>query len=279
MRKQLEWLHEHGVQGKHEDVVIRRENAVDIAKKQLQDSKGRPRFADPNDRRVIYASPLVDVAGNMELVRETVEICKLILTLTHWQIRLLSKFSLLPKVAQMLDEWDDVEMTPMQLRARHRIIYGLSTGTLDDKLTAAFEQGTSLVSKRIQALHQLQDSGYRTFGMVCPSLPQSNYNEFARNMCAALRYDRMEEVWAEVINLRGESFTRTYDALADAGRMEAQWIKSVSEDKSEWERYARETFLAHTDYCPAKKLRFLQYVNNGNRSWWESAEEMGAVLL
>jgi hypothetical protein len=124
MRKRQPWMAEHGVTGKHEDIVIRRENAAEIVRRQLTDAKGKPRFNDPNDRRVIYASPLVDVAGNMELVRETVEICKVILNLTHWQIRLLSKSNLLPKIAQAIQEWN-----------RHhcaRLIFGVSTGTLDD---------------------------------------------------------------------------------------------------------------------------------------------------
>lgn len=71
--------------------------------------RGRPKFrtlaGGQPDRRVIYASPLVDVAGNLELVRETVEICRVILELTNWQIRLLSKSNLLPKIAEGLEAW------------------------------------------------------------------------------------------------------------------------------------------------------------------------------
>src|SRR5947208_2637146 len=52
-----------------------------------------------------------------------------------------------------------------------RMIFGVSTGTFDDRLAAAFEEGTPLVSKRINSLHVLQDNGFRTYAMVCPSLP------------------------------------------------------------------------------------------------------------
>jgi len=82
---------------------------------------------------VIYASPLVDVAANMDLARETVEICKVILELTNWEIRLLSKSNLLPKIAESLTGY------------RSRMIYGVSTGNLDDPLAAAYEQGTPKV--------------------------------------------------------------------------------------------------------------------------------------
>ena len=286
MAKQLPTLAKHGVTGKHEDIVIRRKNAVDIVRRQLTDTKGRPRFGDHSDRRVIYASPLVDVAGNMELVRETVEICKVILELTHWHIRLLSKSNLLPKVAAMLDDYfsTDGRCSPVEkIYPKNRVIYGVSTGTLDDGLAKAFEQGTPLVSKRIESLHWLQDNGYRTFGMVCPSLPQKHYREFAESMAAAIRYEKCERVWAEVINTRGESFTRTHKALSDAGyHDEAEMLRCVSTDpeaKFWWEKYAQATFMAHTEFCPPEKLRFLQYINNGNRDWWTVQVQRGAVLL
>lgn len=268
MQKQTLWLKEHGVTGKHEDVVIRRDNPIEVARRQLEKAK------DKDKPLVIYASPLVDVAANMELVRETVEMCLLILQQTQWHIRLLSKSNLLPKIAQSL------EMCAPSLKARERLIYGVSTGTLDDKLAQAFEEGCPLVGKRIQSLHWLQDNGFRTFGMVCPSLPQRDYGFFAERMRDAIRYDRCEHVWAEVINVRGDSYTRTIEALTLAGAMEvAGDLIEVSHNQSKWEQYARDTFLAHAKFCPPEKLRFLQYVNKGNREWWRANVSKGAVLL
>ena len=275
MRKHMPWMRKHGVTGKHEDIVVRRGNAVEIVRRQLTDHKGNPKFLDWNDQRVIYASPLVDVAGNMELVRETVAICKEILNLTEWQIRLLSKSNLLPKIAIGLSD------AGLPLCSRERVIYGVSTGTLDDGLAKAFEQGTPLVSKRTESLHWLQDNGYRTFGMICPSLPQHDYDKFAREMAAAIRWERCEHVWAEVINARGESFRRTYDSLALHGFSEkAAQFKTVSTNPLAWEKYARDTFEAHAKiYGRSGKLRFLQYVTNGTRDFWESQSERGAICL
>src|SRR5687768_1875725 len=48
--------------------VIRREHPLEVLEKQLLDSKGRPKHLNDGPK-VIYASPLVDVAANMELVR------------------------------------------------------------------------------------------------------------------------------------------------------------------------------------------------------------------
>jgi hypothetical protein len=87
---------------KHTEVVIRRENALALLRKQLYHPDGRRKRCDPQDRRVVFGSTLVDVAANMELVRETTEACLQILQATNWQIRLLSKSPLLRKVAGSL---------------------------------------------------------------------------------------------------------------------------------------------------------------------------------
>jgi DNA repair photolyase len=147
---------------------------------------------------------------------------------------------------------------------------------------AAIEVGTARVSKRLESLHWLQDRGLRTFGMICPSLPQEDYGLFSREACDAIRVDRCEHLWAEVINLRGESLTRTVAALEGAGlRAEAERLKSVSGKGAgaRWEDYARSTFLAHAGKVPSDKLRFLQYVTEATSPWWAEHSERGAVLL
>lgn len=265
---------------KHEEIVVRRENPVDVLRRQLTRPNGSPRVTGSEEAgRVIFASPLVDVAANMDLVRETIEACRVILELTPWTIRLLSKSNLLPKVAEGLAD----------PAIKHRVIYGVSTGTLNDRLAQAFEGGTPRVSKRIQSIHWLQDHGFRTYGMICPSLPletREDYRDFARECAEKLRADRMEHVWAEVINVRGESFERTEGALRAAGfEREAEWLKSVSlgtpESKRAWEDYARWTFEGHAEVYATKpgKLRFLQYVTKPTQAWWAAREAQGAVLL
>lgn len=128
-----------------QDVVIRRRDAVQRIKQRLLRADGSNRFDDPADRRVAYSSTLVDVAANMDLLRETAEACNVILDHTHWQIRLLSKSNILHKLVEMIPE-----------RNHQRLIFGFSTGTLDDRVAKAIESGTPLVSKRIESLHWLQ---------------------------------------------------------------------------------------------------------------------------
>ena len=267
MRKQKPYLHSLGIDAPHEQIVIRRRGAIARLRAELTDRSGRPKYKTPNDTRVIYSSPSVDVAANMELVRETIEACKVILDLTNWQIRLLSKSNLLPKIAQELSTHRD------------RMIYGVSTGTLDDQLARVFEEGTALVSKRISSLHWLQDNGFRTFGMICPSLPQTNYQCFASEMHNAIRADRCEHVWAEVLNVRGDSMTRTRNALVAGGfAQEAEMLWQTRSGEA-WEDYARQTFLAHAPLYSLGKLRFLQYATPCNRDWWEARREGGVVCL
>lgn len=255
------------------DVVIRRRNSLEVLKSQLVNVDGTPVYPDPDDNRVVFSSTLVDVAANMELLRETAAACLLILQHTHWQIRLLSKSSLLKLLIER-------EMIPKEYH--HRFILGFSIGTLDDKVAAAIELNTGLVSTRIKALHWLQDHGIRTFGMICPSLAQDDYAKFSRDICAAIRVDRCEHIWAEVINVRGQSLTKTLDALRGAGLdAEASRLEAVSGPKSKgaWEQYARSTFLAHKVNIPADKLRFLQYVKPETTGWWKEQIPNGAVLL
>jgi DNA repair photolyase len=244
---------------------------VKLLRNQLLKSDGSPRYPDPADRRVAYSSTLVDVAANMELLRETAEASNLIVDHTSWDIGLLSKSHLLLKlVADLL----------VPERHHHRLIFGFSTGTLDDRVATAIEQGAAKVSKRIQSLHWQQDRGLRTFGMICPSLPQEDYDLFSRNACAAIRVDRREDVWAEVINLRGQSLTRTIDALKKAGLDDdPDRLHAVSGKGSDerWEEYARKTFMAHVEHVRSGKLRFLQYVSPSSVEWWASRKAGGAV--
>lgn len=257
----------------HASIVVRRRNPIEILERQLTYKDGSSRFDDPNDQRVIFASPLVDVAANMVLVRETIEACLLILRTTNWHIRLLSKSNLLPKVAEALADH------------KSRVIYGVSTGTLSDGLARAFEPDAPLVSQRIKSLHRLQDDGFRTFGMICPSLPQPDfeaYVEFAQKCAEAICAERCEHVWAEVMNVRGDSLLNTTKALRNAGYgAEATRLNQVSQDGPEWEEYARSTFAAHAAVYADQpgKLRFMQYVKKGTRPYWESRKTAGAILL
>jgi DNA repair photolyase len=255
------------------DAVIRRRNSVELLSEQLLRRSGKRKFPDDDDHRVVFSSSTVDVAANMELLRETAGLCNLILEHTGWQIRLLSKSHLLHKLVAdgMIPE-----------RYHNRLIFGFSTGTVVDQVARAIERGTALVSRRIESLHWLQDNGFRTFGMICPSLPQNDYERFSREICAAIRVEKCEHVWAEPINVRGESLSKTLFALRAAGHdNEASRLAAVSGggNGNAWEDYTRQTFLAHSENIEPGKLRFLQYIDESSADWWADRRCLGAVLL
>ncbi len=255
------------------EAVIRRRNSVELLRDQLLTPSGTSKFSQREDCRVVFSSSTVDVAANMELLRETATLINLILEHTHWHIRLLSKSHLLHKLVAdgMIPE-----------KYHHRLIFGFSTGSLDDQVAQSIEKGTALVSKRIESLHWLQDRGFRTFGMICPSLPQSDYGKFSKQICEAIRVKHCEHVWAEPINVRGDSLLKTLSALMSAGfHEEAERLSSVSGKghSKAWEEYARQTFLAHARNIPPKKLRFLQYIDRETAPWWAEQRSKGAVLL
>jgi hypothetical protein len=116
--------------------------------------------------------------------------------------------------------------------------------------------------------------------MICPSLPQRDYPTFAAEMADAIRAKKCEHVWAEVLNVRGESMTRTCRALRGSGYdWEAAELEHVAQDKVAWEQYARATFEAHASIYPSEKLRFMQYVTVASRSYWTARQGQGAILL
>ena len=249
-------------------IVVEKADALTVLRRQLVTPKGAARYANPKDQRVVFASPLVDVASSRATAQQTVAACRLILENTSWQIRLLSKSALLQRVAVDLAKFRD------------RMIYGLSTGTFDDRLALSFERHASSPTARVRALHWLQDHGFRTFAMICPSLPQTDYAAFARQAADTVRVDQCEHVWAEVLNVRGASLARTSQSLRAGGfSAPADQLERVSRDPGAWEEYARATFLAHAAIVPASKLRFLQYVQSGQTDWWQRQQAHGAVLL
>jgi len=269
----------------HQAVVLKRcgrspgETGLKLLEQNLKDWQP----AEKSRKIVCFTSNAVDPAGNMADVEETALALNQIFEATNWDVRILSKSDLLPKLAELVKE-----------EFRHRMIFGVSTGTLDDDLATAIEIGAPLVSERIRSLHWLQDKGYRTFGMICPSLPQANakaYASFSKDICKAIRLGQCEHVWAEPLNVRGNSTQNTINALMGAGfTAEADALSAVTGPgtKPVWEAYAQATFLAHTKNIPASKLRFLHYppiptatsrFAITTRAWWLSQVVNGAIVL
>lgn len=254
------------------DVVIRSNNAIELLKRQLFYRDGRKRFNDHLDNRVAFFPVTVDVAANRDLLRETAEACNLILNNTYWQIRLLSKSNLLHKLIE----------DGMIPKHQQRVIFGISIGTLIDRVGLAVESGAPPVTERLKSLHWLQDAALKTFCMICPSLPQSNYAKFSREICAEIRVERCEEVWAKVINFQSASDTKTIGALRltkQNGVADMLEEFTGPEGGVKWEECARATFIAHAKNIPPEKLRFLHNVEYGKDDQWWMCKPNGLITV
>ena len=176
--------------------------------------------------------------------------------------------------------------------AKARVIFGLSTGTLDDQVALAIEPNAALPSLRLRALHWLQDNGFRTYGMLCPVLPQSNeaaYVEFAQLAMQAIRADQCEEIWAEPVNFRAsdrqhannpeeqqqlDSFNATLHALRTNGLdQQARLFEVVANDSAAWEQYCRTLFEALVNAAPGQNIQRLIVGEKANsdrpkKLWW-----------
>jgi DNA repair photolyase len=249
-----------------QDVVIRRADSLIRLQEDLRALSSEMRA----EELVAYTSPAVDVAAKMEMAEETIELCKEILQQTKWSIRILSKSNLILYIAAAIP-----------VKWKHRIVLGLSTGTLDDRIAQAIEPDAPLPSKRIEALRQLQQDGYRTFAMLCPILPQDPV-AYVEQVAALINLEACEHVWSEVLNRRGKSMQRTQEALRGAGLIDcAERLERIFGGGSTplWEAYARSMFAALTAVLPANKLRFLQYVTDDSLGYWLAQQNFGAILL
>ena len=218
---------------------------------------------------VVFTSPLVDCAATIEMALETAAADRIILELTSKDIRHLSKGANFQCI---------IDAIPAKFHPR--LIFAHSLGTIPDNLAAAIELRTASPSRRLAELYWLQDNGFRTYGMVCPVLPRREYREYAKHVVKTLREEHLEHIWVEPINVRGESLTRTRDALVNAGfHDEAAMVERISTSSDEWEEYSRDLFEAFAAVIPPEKYRFLQYPTAKTLPWWSQQTSRGAVLL
>ncbi len=258
----------------HAEVVVRRPNALELLEEQLaklsEEQKAYP--------HVVFASSLVDIAANTELMRESAEAFTMILKAAPaWGIRTLTKSTLSRGLVEAIPE------------AYHRrILWGISIGILDDAVARVIEVGTPSPTRRFASLHWLQDNGQRTYAMPCPALPMASpeeYRAYAEKCRDLYRYDRCEDVFAEPINGRDDNFSKTVEAAAKGGFPELAWQLGLVGGKTEearrkWEDYARILFEEHARVIPPEKLRYLQYVERKvNVEYWKAQKDRGAVLL
>ena len=254
---------------RHGDVVIRKLDALATACRQLTYPDGSPRYNDPDDHRILETASIVDALGTRELAEETYQLVRMVFELTGWRLRVLTKSNLLAKFARRFNGEE-----------RQRLLLGFSYGTPDDGLARIVERGAALPSERRAQHCQLLEEGFPMYAMPCPVLPNRDYGALAKTIANHLHFDRMEKVWVEAMNSRGDSMIKTINAVQKDYPDLASQLARFRSSEILWEvEYNRAVFLAFKDVVPAGKLAYLTYVTDATRPWWSQYVGEGAVLL
>jgi len=253
----------------HSDVVIRRLDPLETARRQLTNPDGSPLYADPEDTGIVELASIVDPLATPELMRETTKLARLIFELTHWRVRVLSKSRLLAKFARQFvgDE-------------RRRLLLGFSIGIPEDDVARSVEVNAAPASMRFRLHRELLEEGFPMFGMSCPVLAVPDFRALAERIAAEIQPERLEKVWCEAINVRGDSIIRTIAALKKGGHDDlARRLGHASRSKIAWEiEYNRRAFLGFKEVM-GDKLAYLTYVTPESETWWSEYAKEGAVLL
>jgi DNA repair photolyase len=211
-----------------------------------------------NNNSTVIFSTTCECCATEEDTKTTIKAIRLIMEQSKMQVRVLSKSTLITRVANTLFDYKD------------RIMYGLSTGTASLAISRAIEERASSITDRVKVLHWLQDKGFRTYGMICPVLP-SEVNS-VKQLLDQVRPELCEGVWAEAVNPRGKSLVNTFNELMAAGlEVEAKELQPVIGNKKTWSKYATNLFHEFqkemNDRGLLDKLHFLQYLKSLSKEY------------
>lgn len=177
----------------------------------------------------------------------------LILEKTSFRIRVLTKNAIVgsPEWIKFFAENND------------RFVVGLSTGSLDDAWCRRMELGTSSPRNRFVALHNLQEAGVPTFGMLCPVFPDMMEDNSLERMIESVNPDLVETIWAEPYNDRVN--WRVVRNSYQVNSKTYNWFTNVYDYKLPglWSSYATDMYTRlkraaiKQDWLP--KLKYLLY--------------------
>jgi len=189
------------------------------------------------------------------LVKEgiTKQILELMVEKTSFRIRVLTKNATVGS------------KTWVKFFAKHkdRFVVGLSTGSLDDAWSKKLELGTSKPSARFKALHNLQEAGVPTFGMLCPVFPDMMQDGSLEKMIDQLNPKIVEHIWAEPYNdrINWRIVRDSYPVNSES----YEWFSKVFENgrKDIWSAYSVELYNRLKKHARnhgwMSKLKYLLY--------------------
>lgn len=116
---------------------------------------------------------------------------------------------------------------------RDRVRVGLSVTAPKscEAVARALEPNASSISERLNALREAHRRGLRTYGMLCPCVPNvADSAEALDEMFESVLACGVEEIWVEPLNRRGNNLLRCANALKNAGFPNA--AKAVNQTRS-----------------------------------------------
>lgn len=192
----------------------------------------------------------------------------MLLEQTSFRIRILTKNAAVAnrRGVELLEPW------------KHRVVVGLSIGTLDPEWARRVEKGTSSPAKRIAATRALQDAGIPTFGMLCPVFPGAVQDVDA--ILDGIRPERVETVWAEPYNDRSN-----WRNVVGSAATEADLARMFGEDRDPkaWSDYAVGLYKKLRLRADAEgwtdKLAYMLYEASMEASYARTFSDLRGVLL
>jgi len=136
---------------------------------------------------VVFSSPSVDTAATSELAAETVELVEVLLRLSHFQVRLLSRS---PELAYTVARGLHHRLPGA---SKARVSFGLAIGGFGSATPLA-SPCAPYVTESIGSLNWLQDHGFRSFCLLGDVKMGGTSN--LRTTLGRIRADRCEEVWS-----------------------------------------------------------------------------------
>ena len=153
---------------------------------ELEPGRSARFMEDAHQQQVVFGSPLLDIAETNESAAEMVELGEVLLRLTQFQIRLLSRS---PEVAYTVARGLHQRLPGA---SKSRVIFGLAVGGFE-QVAMQPSNYTPNATEQAGALNWLQDHGFRCFcllGNIASSRP-GNIRGLLRN----LRADQCEDIW------------------------------------------------------------------------------------
>lgn len=116
----------------------------------------------------------------------------------------------------------------------HRLTFGMSIPTLDDKLARIYEPNAPAPSQRLKAMKAAKTEGLNVFVALAPTYPECDEADLRKTIKAVAALDPIT-IYHEPINIRADNVQRIAEHAKSLGR---ELNTQVFDDGHRWRAYA-----------------------------------------